>query len=212
MRTIDMENWPRKTHYDLFRSMDFPHFSLTIQLDLTTFYPYIKQRGESFTVCIMYLIAKAANRIPEFRYRIRGDAVIEHEVVHPSATILTEDDLFAFCSVRYSEDFSDFAPRAAERIAYVRTNPTLDDSDWRDSLLFMTSMPWIHFTSMHHPQASVNDSTPRIAWGKFAWEGESIKMPLNVQAHHALLDGLHVGRFFDYFQAYLDQPEEALSG
>ena len=211
MRQIDMDNWHRRTHYELFRSMDFPHFSLTIRLDLTNFLPYIKQRRESLTVCMMYLAAKAANRIPEFRTRIREDAVIEHEVIHPSVTILTEDELFTFCSVRYAEDFSDFAPRAREQINYVRANPSLDDGDWRDSLLFMTSMPWIHFTSMHHPETSVNDSVPRVAWGKYLQEGDSIKMPLNVQAHHALIDGLHVGRFFETFQFYMDQPEEAFS-
>ena len=211
MRKIDMDNWPRRAHYDLFRTMDFPHFSLTIRLDLTTFLPYIKQREDSITVCMMYLIAKAANRIPEFRYRIREDTVIEHEVVHPSVTVLTDDDLFTFCSVPYSEDFSDFAPRAAEQIVSARTNPSLDDSDWGDSLQYMTSMPWIHFTSMHHPGASVNDSVPRVAWGKYIQEGDSIKMPLNVQAHHALIDGLHVSRFFEHIQTYMDQPEEAFS-
>jgi chloramphenicol O-acetyltransferase type A len=212
MRKIDLDSWHRRTHYELYRGMDFPHFSLTIRLDLTNFLPYIKERGDSFTVCMMYLAAKAANRIPEFRIRIREDAVIEHEVIHPSATILTDDELFTFCSVRYSEDFSVFAPRAAERIAFFKANPTLEDGDWQDSLLFMTSMPWIHFTSMHHPEISVNDSVPRVAWGKFIQEGDSIKMPLNVQAHHALIDGLHVGRFFETFQSYMDQPDEALSG
>jgi chloramphenicol O-acetyltransferase type A len=31
-------------------------------------------------------------------------------------------------------------------------------------------------------------------------------MPLSVQGHHAVVDGLHVGRFYDAFQKLLDQP------
>jgi chloramphenicol O-acetyltransferase type A len=33
-------------------------------------------------------------------------------------------------------------------------------------------------------------------------------MPLSVQVHHALMDGIHVGRYYEKFQAYLDHPGE----
>ena len=29
-------------------------------------------------------------------------------------------------------------------------------------------------------------------------------MPVSVEVHHALVDGLHVGRFYEMFQARLD--------
>jgi chloramphenicol O-acetyltransferase type A len=35
-------------------------------------------------------------------------------------------------------------------------------------------------------------------------------MPLDVQAHHALMDGLHMGRFFEKAQDYLHNPESVL--
>lgn len=210
MREIDLENWPRRAHYEMFRKMAFPHFSLTTIVELSNFYQYLKKQELSFTIGMIYLLAKTANQIPEFRCRIRDETVIEHDIIHPSCTILTDDNLFAFCSVRFSEDFQDFAALAAERIALVKTDPTLDDSDWADSLLFMTSLPWISFTSMHHPNSSTTDSVPRVAWGKYLIEADTIRMPLNIQAHHGLIDGLHVGQFFDQFQAYLDDPEKAL--
>jgi len=211
MRQIDLETWPRRNHYEIYRKAEFPHYSLTASLDLTEFYPYLKQLGVSFTIGMMFLIAKTANGIPEFRCRIRGETVIEHEVIHPSSTILTDDGLFAFCAVSYSDDFQDFAARAARLIALAKTNPTLDDGEAADSLLFMTSLPWIAFTSMHHPMTSRSDSVPRIAWGKYEQVGDKIKMPLNVQAHHGLIDGLHVGRFFNQIQAYMNEPEKALA-
>jgi chloramphenicol O-acetyltransferase type A len=62
----------------------------------------------------VYLIARASNAIPEFRHRIRDGQVIQHEVVHPGFTFLTEEDLFSFCFVEYVEDFSAFAADAAE--------------------------------------------------------------------------------------------------
>jgi len=32
-------------------------------------------------------------------------------------------------------------------------------------------------------------------------------MPLSVQVHHALADGIHVGRYFNLVQEYLDEPD-----
>jgi chloramphenicol O-acetyltransferase type A len=33
-------------------------------------------------------------------------------------------------------------------------------------------------------------------------------MPLSVQGHHGLMDGLHAGRYFARVQELLDRPEE----
>ncbi len=35
-------------------------------------------------------------------------------------------------------------------------------------------------------------------------------MPLSVQGHHALMDGIHMGKFYEHIEEYLDQPEEVL--
>jgi len=207
MRHINLETWPRREHFRVFNAWDYPHFSLCANVDLTAFYPVVKQRGISFTVATVYVLARAANAIPEFRYRIRAGEVVEHEIVHPATTILKNNDLFTFCTIDYTEDFSLFAARAAEQIAYVKEHPTLEDEPGQDDLLFMTSIPWVSFTSVMHPfQLHPVDSVPRFAWGKFFEDGEFLKMPLGVQAHHALMDGIHVGRFYEKVQDYLCHP------
>ena len=50
------------------------------------------------------------------------------------------------------------------------------------------------------------DSIPRIAWGKYFEENGKIKLPLSVQAHHSLVDGVHVGQYFNKVQEILDNP------
>jgi len=207
MRQIDIQTWPRREHFKLFSALDHPHLGLCANVDVTAFYPVVKQRGISFTVATVYVLARAANAIPEFRYRIRGGEVVEHEIVHPSGTILVDEDLFSFCTFEYVEDFSEFAARAAEQIAYVQEHPTLKDEPGRDDLLFMTAIPWVSFTSVMHPMhLDPADSVPRIAWGKFFEDGEFLKMPLGVQGHHALMDGIQMGRFYAEVQDYLQQP------
>jgi chloramphenicol O-acetyltransferase type A len=210
MRKINLETWPRREIFSFYNSFSNPHFNMCANVDLTEIYPVIKQRGISFNLAVVYLLARTANHIPDFRYRIHGDSVVEYKVVHPSSTIMTEEDLFSFCTFEYAEDFSDFATKAVDRISYVKENPAVK-KDSGDDLLFMTAIPWVTFTSFMHPlHLNPPDSVPRFAWGKFYLEGERIKMPLSVQVHHALMDGIHIGRFYEKLQFFLDHPELAL--
>jgi chloramphenicol O-acetyltransferase type A len=211
MRQINIETWPRREHFKVFRGLGYPHFGLSANVDVTTFRPFLKHREISVTVAIVYVLTRAANSIPEFRYRIRGEKVVEHEVCHPSTTILTGEDLFSFCTFRFSEDFASFAAEATKRIAHVKAHLTMYDDTDLDELLYMTGIPWVSFTGFTHPiNLDPVDSVPRFAWGKFFKEGDSLKMPLGVQAHHALIDGIHVGRFYERVQGYLDNPQDVI--
>jgi chloramphenicol O-acetyltransferase type A len=211
MRKINMETWSRREHFEFFNTFNHPHFNLCANIDITKLLAYIKGHGQSFTAAIIYLISRAANDIPEFRYRMRGEEVIEHETVSPSVTILVENDLFSFCSIDYCKDFGEFAERAARLIAAVKNDPTLKDPPGRDDLLYMTALPWVSFTSFTHPmRLHPSDSIPRFAWGKYFEEAGLVKMPLSVQGHHNLMDGIHMGKFYGYLQDYLNQPQMAL--
>jgi len=209
MKKIPLENWPRKDHYLFFRDFENPYFSLCADMDITNFLLLIKDNEISFTAAIMYLVARVANGIPEFRQRVRDTGPIEHEVVHPSATILSKDDLFTFCTALYQENFLAFIQETELEILRIKTEPSLEEKIQDDSMLFMTSIPWVSFTGFMHPvKLSPADSVPRFAWGKFREEGQKTVMPLAVQGHHALMDGLHAGLFYEEFQRLLDFPEE----
>lgn len=208
MKVIDLETWPRHKHFKVFNSFDYPHFNLCADIDITKLKDLVKERGLSLHTTLVYILSRTANEYPEFRWRIRGEKIIEHEVVHPSASVMTKGDLFSFCTMKYHRDFSQFYDRAEETIAYTKQNPYLEDEPGQDDLLFMTSIPWVSFTSLMHPiHMHPADSVPRIAWGKYFHESSMIKMPLSVQAHHALMDGFHVGRYYQKVQHYLDSPE-----
>jgi chloramphenicol O-acetyltransferase type A len=208
MRTIDLSTWYRREHFEFFNAFNHPHFSLCANVDLSRIYPYSKAHGYSMTAVILYVISRAANAIPAFRWRIRGAEVVEHETVSPSFTLLVENDLFGFCTIDYCQDFTEFAQRAGEQITLAKAHATLKDPPGRDDLLFMSVIPWVSFTSIQHPmRLHPSDSIPRFAWGKYFEEGGVLKMPLSVQAHHALMDGVHVGKFYAAVQDYLQRPE-----
>lgn len=211
MRFIDMQTWSRYNHFRLFSSFNHPHFSMCVNMDITTFYPFVKRNGYSLTVSMVYVIARASNAIPEFRQRIRGDQVVEHGIVHPGFSILIDEDLFSFCAVEYADNFSEFAARAAKNIADVKAHPDLVNDPEKDDVLYMSPIPWVSFTSFNHPmQLHPADSIPRFAWGKYFTGNDTLKMPLSVQGHHAVMDGIHMGRFYETVQDYLHHPEVVL--
>lgn len=99
MRVIEIESWPRRDHFYLYSDFEFPHVNICVQVDITDLWANRKRIEASPTVMLVYTITKAANRVPEFRHRIRGEQVIEHDVVHPLITVLGKNDLFGVVTI-----------------------------------------------------------------------------------------------------------------
>lgn len=211
MKLIDLDNWERREHFNFFRGMDYPHFNITANLDITAFYPFIKEKGYPFFLSFLYLVTKTSHEIKEFRYRIRGDLVVEHEAIRPSFTVMTDQKVFGFCTVDYVEDFKMFLGAAIQKMEAAKQRADLTDEPDRDDLIYVTSIPWVSFTSISHTvHMHPVDSIPRIAWGKYFEEQDRIKLPFSLQSHHALTDGEHVGRYFNLIQSMLDHPADNL--
>ena len=210
---IDLSNPHRKKHFDFFRRMDQPHFNICANVEIGNFLDFIKKGNYPFTPTMVYFIAKVANEIPAFRWRVRGDKILEHEAVHPSFTVNTEEaDVFSFCTVDYYEEFPMFLQNTLKVMDEMLKNPSMEDEEHRDDYLFLSAIPWVSFTSFSHAMHyTPADSVPRITWGKYFEEGEKILMPLSVQAHHAVVDGRHTGKYFELFQKYMRNPESVLS-
>ncbi len=207
MKMVNYTNPHRQKHFDFFEKMSHPHFNVCANVDITFLRKYIKEHHLPFTSSIVYLICKTANSIPSFRHRIRDGQVVEHDLVHPSFTILIEEtDVFSFCYVDYQADYVSFIEETQRRIEKIKKDPTVEDEPGRDDYLFLSSFPWASFTSvMHAMPYDRADSVPRIVWGKFFQEGDRIKMPLSVQAHHAVVDGHHIGQYFQKIEQYLEE-------
>lgn len=217
MRYLDMETWPRREHYELFGSMNHPHVGPCANLDVTPLRDFIRERCHSFNTAVMYLLGRVANSIPTFRQRIRDSKVVEHDRVDPSYTILIKNEVFSFCTIEYGDDFPAFAHRATQAKAHVEAHPTLaaglEAAAARDDLLYISVIPWVSFTAFQHPMPlHPADSIPRFAVGKYFADERMLQMPLGVQGHHALVDGLHIGRFYQQMQELLSDPRGTLGG
>lgn len=208
VKFIDIDNWNRKKHFLFFKDYTNPHFNLTANADITNLYKLTKENNISSFKAILYIISTITNNIKEFRQRIRGDAIVEHSIVHPSFTVSVDDDLFSYCDAKYNSDFNIFIENVDREIEKVKQGTYLPMEEEDENLIYMTTIPWVSFTSIMHPISFPVDSVPRIAWGKYFQSEGRLKMPLSVQAHHALMDGFHLGKFFEEFTKMADNPED----
>ncbi|WMJ21976.1 chloramphenicol acetyltransferase [Paludicola sp. MB14-C6] len=207
MKEIDLNTFPRKAHFEYFKDLSYPHFNVCANVDITKFYHFIKQRNKPFFLSFVYVATKIANDIPEFRYRIRDDKIIEHDIVNPSFTIMTSKDVFSFYNAEFIDEFYRFVEFTIANIELHKDEVKIEDEPGTDDTLYITSLPWISFTSVTHPiEMNPVDSVPRITWGKYFKEGDKLLLPLSVQGHHALIDGVHVGRYFEKMQDFLNDP------
>jgi len=196
MKEIQISTWPRKETFELFRAAANPHFSLTADINVTRLIETIKPTGISTFNVVLFSLAKAANSIPEFRTRFKGDKAFEYPVCDPSVTVPIADNQFAFCETGFSDHWPTFNNRCIQSVAQAKKQERLEETKDNDHLIFFTCAPWLHFTGMTHAHNGAEDCTPRIAWGKYTQRGEDWFMPLNVQAHHAVTDGYHAAQLF----------------
>lgn len=207
MRVIDLEGWPRREHFRLYSGFEFPHVNICVQLDITELWANRACAGASPTVTLVYTITKAANRVPEMRQRIRGEQLVEHEVVHPLITVLGDDDLFGVITLTYDACFTTFASKAAESLAKAKGGVSLNEFPHdqegkfpRDDLLSITILPWLAFTGFAITRKPQVDCIPLLAFGKVQAAGDCYLLPFFVNSHHALADGLHIARFIKYVE------------
>ena len=212
-RYIDTETWSRRDLFRLFKDYDDPFFNICADVDATALLDYTRSRNLSFFVAYHFLSLKTANELEPFRYRLRGDRVLVHERLDAGAILLLADESFTFVYFDFAEDFGEFHDAARAIIERARVEPPpLDAREDRDDLVYHSVIPWVSFTSISHARDSRRQSgIPKVAFGRLHDAGGRTLMPVSVEAHHALLDGLHVGRYFERLQSYFSDPYSALS-
>lgn len=211
MKHIDMETWARRKQYEMFEEMELPYFNICSNVDVRELKNYCKKKHRSFFKSILYFVAKVVNEIPELKTRIRNDGIVEYSKVNPSFTILGEDELFGFAKAEYTENYEVFYREVEEGMERVKNNVTPDFDADVDNEFYLTTIPWVSFTSIQHPMhIKQKDCIPRIALGKYFEDREKLMMPVALQAHHGLVDGLHAGKFFMKLEEYLAEPKKYL--
>ncbi len=202
-KIIDEKTWERAMHCMVFRNSVEPAFCVTFEADITHFLKRIKKQCYSFTLAFVYVVCRCANDIEAFRYRFLDGKVVLFDKIDTAFTYLNkETELFKVINVPMQEtleEYIELAARIAQEQKEYFTGPLGND-------VFQCSpMPWVTYTHISHTNSGQKDNaTPLFDWGKYYGKAGRIVMPVSVQAHHSFVDGIHIGKFVDLLQEYLD--------
>lgn len=210
---LDVANWARRDLFEFFRGYDKPFFNVCTRVDVTKLMAFLRgHAGAGVSLTYHYFALRIANEIEPFRYRLRGGRVLVHEVIHGGTTVLLPNETFTFAYFNYEKDFGTFISAAQRAVDIVRSGRGVLSPETGDNRIHFTTLPWVSFTSFAHARkGDLKDSVPKIAFGKFAKEGERLLLPISVEVHHALMDGLHVGRYLNRLEEALLEPEAYLA-
>ena len=207
MKTIiDLETYPRRSHFEYFGRMAFPYVGLTANVDVTNLICFAKNHGGSSFHAVLWAAAKAVNAIPQLRQRIQNGQIVEFDHCNAGFTVAREDHTFCNCDVETRMTLEEFLVDARRRQEEAKKQEGFVNPD-EDEIgqIFTSCVPWVEFTQVVQPVPSPGDCNPRIVFGKYIPEGERTKMPLHIQCNHALVDGYHIAEFFRIFQQINDE-------
>ncbi|WP_395668150.1 CatA-like O-acetyltransferase [Rhodoferax sp.] len=214
MHILDQNGWHRRATFLHFRAFEQPYFNLCTELDVTALKGFLAPLADKrFFLAYHYLALRALNSVEEFRHRLQGDDVVVHDTVHGSTTVLRSDDSFAFADLVLHDAWEVFALHAAAAIAQAQDTRTgFSPTQAETNVVHFSTLPWVRFTALSHPQRTTAPTAiPKISFGKLSWDGDRWMLPLSVEVHHALVDGVHVGRMLERLEAMLSQPHDLLA-
>ena len=194
---IDMERYPRRKHLEYFSSLQYPYAGVTCNVDVSDLVQFCKNRKYSFYLVFLHAAALAADGVPELRRRIRSGKVIEYAACPTSHTELMENGTYCYCTLHHHMKLEEYIPYAEATRSQCRKNGSIEEDEDVESMYFISTLPWLHYTALIQPVAGGDESNPRITWGKF--EEDSIgrkQLPVTLLVHHGLADGIHIARFY----------------
>ena len=217
MKIVDLENWNRKSHYELFNSYLQPCFRVDIRLDVTKLVKNREKYG-GFFIPFTYLLMRALNNCEGTKIREVDKKLVVFDKVHPSFTVNLDDGNFAFCRCEYVDDFSVFKKSCREEIERAKKLAISGDKDYfttndRADLVYLSCLPWIDFLSVENPLPlgdKLSMSIPRLNWGKFVETEKGFEVTLSTTVNHAYIDGRELSSMLNEIKSSLENIDKIL--
>lgn len=208
VRRIDLSTYPRRSHFEHFLTMANPFTGVTVNVDITDWLRWQQSSGYPFFLCFQYAAVHAANRVPQLRQRIVDGGICEYDFCDPSYIVSLPDGTYRYCLAHARQPLAPYIEQARRSQARAMAAEGLEEEGDPLGQLFITCLPWLTFTSLQIPWSDAAFSNPGISWGRFERhsrlvlrdgeivESPSFTLPVNITVNHALVDGIHIARFF----------------
>ena len=203
---IDLQTYARRKHFEYFCSLQYPYVGVTQEVDVTEMAQYCKTRRWSFYLAFLHAAALAADGVREFRQRIHNGGIVEYDECPTSHIELLENDTYCYCTLRHHMPMEEYIPYALAAREACRRGGSIEEDEAVESMYFISTLPWLHYSALIQPVAGAEESNPRITWGKYQEGSDGRKtLPVTVLAHHALVDGIHIAKFYQNLERQMRQ-------
>lgn len=199
-RVVDLDTWPRRAQYELYGGLADPFYDLTVRVPVGDLLARCRAAGWSPFAVVLAGLTAAVNAVEPFRMRRRGEAVVVHEVVHPSWVVLGAEDRLGFARGVAHDDLGEQLASIVALTEQVRAEPHLTEAHGRDALIYASSLAPLDVVAVRGERSGYpDDSVPRFYWGRVV-DG---RLGLTISAHHGFVDGVHSVRLVEQLSAAL---------
>jgi len=194
---IDLENYPRRRHFEHFHAMRLS-YSATVNIDISALRAGAKRQGISEYLAQTWMLTTAANKVPEFRMSIDQTGRLgTWEELSPLFTVLNpETRTFSGLWTPYQQNFAEFVRQAAKVIESYADGSFEPQDDIPANVINISSIPWVGFTAFNLNMPT-DYMLPILTIGRYSQAEGTTLMPLAIQVHHAVCDGYHLGLFVE---------------
>lgn len=201
---IDLDRWERREYFEHYFTEIPCTYSMTTKLDIA---PLITA-GVKLYPTMLYMIARAVNRYPEFRMDLDEHGKLGcYTQIHPSYTVFHRDsETFSNLWTEYTEDYGAFCRAYQQDLETFGKNKGMMAKPDAPANIFNVSMvPWESFEGFNlNLQKGYGYLLPIFTMGRYDREGERVWLPLSIQVHHAVCDGFHVCRLISALRDMID--------
>ena len=207
MRYIDIKTWDRGEYFTTYLGREFPYINIGANIDVTRLMAFCKTNRLSSYLTLIHTAHSVAGSIENFRYRIKDSLPVICDTMGLTFTHMPEGtELFVNVTAPFHKDLSVFLDTSREEIARQGRDPGFAAHGGRHDLIYYSAIPWIQYTHFVRTIATLGvDSSPKMSWGKYLEQDGRTLVPFSLQVHHGLMDGFHVGKYYEEIQRSLDE-------
>ena len=203
---IDLKTWERTEYFAFYKDLDFPYINIGARIDVTNMLDFARTESLSPYLTLIHTAHETARSNVNFRYRIiDGEPVLLADMGLTYTHMPKDSETFINVIVDHVADLHTFHQAAAAQAQAQRDDLGLTTLAGRPTLIGYSAIPWIDYTHFVRTiSRSGIDSNPKMSWGKYSPKGDRTLVTFSVQVHHGLMDGIHLGRFYESLQDRLD--------
>ncbi|WP_026885603.1 CatA-like O-acetyltransferase [Clostridium beijerinckii] len=206
---INMNTWARKECFNHFFNNAKCTYSITVDIEITNLYNYIKTNELRFYPTFTWVVSKVINSYQEFKMAFdeEGRLGFFDEIGTSYSVLNDKTKVMSDLYTPFNNKFLSFYGDMENALNNYKQDANFT-TKFQNNFFIVSCLPWFDYTSFNvNNEGSSSFLFPMVTWGKFFEEGNKIIMPVTIQVHHAVADGYHCSLFFSDVKEISLNPE-----